>query len=92
MDTITIAALAGWDADNNMTTSAGLLGIIYGFEGLPEEVQTTSQIYYNEDVTGDLPQTETVQMIAERTQALAEEAIVQAGGRVVEGVYKIVGR
>jgi ADP-ribosylglycohydrolase len=90
MDTITIAALAGWDADNNMTTSAGLLGIIHGFEGLPGSVKTASQIYYNEDVTGDLPKTQTVPEIASRTQRLAEEAIVVFGGRVGNGNYWIV--
>lgn len=90
METITIAALAGWDADNNMTTSAGLLGIIHGFDGLPEEVRSASQVYFNEDVTGDLPETQTVPEIASRTQALAEEAIAAAGGRVVEGDYVIV--
>ena len=89
MKTITITALAGWDADNNMTTSAGLLGIIHGFEALPEAVRSASQVYYNEDVTGELPDTQTVPEIAERTQALAEQAIVQAGGRVVEGKYWI---
>jgi hypothetical protein len=90
MDTITIAALAGWDADNNMTTSAGLLGITHGFDRLPEPIRTSSQIYFNEDVTGDVPKTQTVSEIAARTQTLAEQAIVQSGGRVEEGVYWVV--
>jgi ADP-ribosylglycohydrolase len=89
METMTIAALAGWDADNNMTTSAGLLGLILGFDGLPESVQTASQIYYNEDVTGSLPRRETVPQIARRTLALAEQVIIQAGGRVENGRYLI---
>jgi ADP-ribosylglycohydrolase len=91
MDTITIAALAGWDADNNMTTSAGLLGITHGFDRLPEPIRTSSQIYFNEDVTGDLPKTQTVSEIATRTQTLAEQAIVQSGGQAEAGIYSVVG-
>lgn len=87
--TMTIAALAGWDADNNVTTSAGLLGIIYGYQGLPESFRVASQIYYNEDVSGDLPKYQTVIEITRRTQSLAEQVIVQAGGRVEEGLYII---
>ena len=92
MYTLTIAALAGWDADNNMTTSAGLLGIIHGFNNLPEPVRTASQIYYNEDVTGDLPERETIPEIAARTQSLAEKVIVANGGQVEDGVYRIVNK
>ena len=89
MQTLTIACLAGWDADNNATTSTGLLGVIHGFEGLPDPIRTASDLYYNEDVTGPLPQHETVPRIATRTQALAEVVIRQAGGRVADGVYSI---
>jgi hypothetical protein len=89
IDTITIAALAGWDADNNMTTSAGLLGIIYGFNALPDSIRTASQIYYNEDVTGDLPKTQTVPEIASRTQNLAEKSILQSGGQIENGMFWI---
>ena len=88
-ETMTIAALAGWDADNNVTTSAGLLGIIHGYQALPEPIRTASDVYYNEDVTGDLPRYQTITEIAQRTQALAEQSIRQAGGRVAGGVYYI---
>ena len=89
LQTMTIAALAGWDADNNVTTSAGLLGIIHGYQGLPELFRSASEIYFNEDVSGNLPQYQTVPEIARRTQALAERVILQAGGRVEAGVYMI---
>jgi ADP-ribosylglycohydrolase len=87
METMTIAALAGWDADNNATTAAGLLGLVHGFDHLPEPVRTATDLYYNEDVTGDLPEYQTVPEIAARTQALAEQVIRQAGGRVEEDLY-----
>ncbi len=44
-----------------------------------------------EDVTGQLPEYQTVPEIAARTQALAEKVIQQAGGRLVEGSYFIPG-
>jgi len=87
--TMAIASQAGWDADNNMATSAGLLGIILGFDGLPQPVRDSTDIYFNQDVTGDLPQYDSVTNIANRTQVLAELAIVAAGGTVADGVYTI---
>ena len=78
--TLTIACLAGWDADNNATTSAGLLGIIHGYRGLPDPIRAATDVYRNEDVTG-LPGQDSVSNIAARTQALAEAVIRQAGGR-----------
>ena len=87
--TLTIACLAGWDADNNATTSAGLLGIILGYEGLPAPVRTATQIYHNPDVTGGLPEYTSVPEIAQRTQGIAEELIIQMGGQVSGGEYII---
>jgi ADP-ribosylglycohydrolase len=89
LETMTIATLAGWDADNNATTASGLLGVIHGYQDLPEPIRTATDVYYNEDVTGHLPAYQTVPEIAARTQALAEKVIQQAGGRVVEGSYFI---
>ena len=82
LQTMTVAALAGWDADNNMTTSAGLLGLISGHSGLPPDIRNASDVYFNEDVTGDLPRYQSVAEIARRTQALAEESIRAAGGEI----------
>ncbi|MFT7475041.1 MAG: hypothetical protein ACI81L_001973 [Verrucomicrobiales bacterium] len=68
--TINVAGLAGWDADNNMTTSAGLLGVIIGFDELPEPFASATDVYFNEDLSGDLPQFDSVRNIAQRTVAL----------------------
>ena len=89
MQTLTIAILEGWDADNNATTSAGLLGLIHGFQSLPDPIRAASQLYFNEDVTGGLPRYQTVPEIAARTQALAEAALCQAGGWIRDAVYYI---
>ena len=87
--TMTIGSLAGWDADNNVTTSAGLIGIIEGYDGLPDAIRTASDVYFNEDVTGDLPKYQTVAEITRRTQSLAEAVILDAGGRVEDDQYLI---
>ena len=89
IDTMTIASLAGWDADNNATTASGLLGLIDGFEALPEPVRTATGLYHNVDVTGDLPEYEMVSDFAARTQKLAEARIRQAGG-VIEGELYLI--
>lgn len=89
LKTMTIAALAGWDADNNATTASGLLGLIQGYQNLPPSIRTATNLYYNEDVTGDLPKYQTIPEIAARTQALAEAAIRQAGGAINAGIYFI---
>ena len=87
--TIEIAALAGWDADNTMATAAGLLGLIHGHNGLPDAIANSTDIYFNEDVTGDLPRYDTVTQFAVRTQNLAEELISNAGGTTLQGMYRI---
>ena len=91
LKTIEIAALAGWDADNNMTTAAGLLGLIHGYAELPEVIRASSDVYFNEDISGDLPRYTTVTEIANRTQRLAEQMILQSGGSTERNVYQIPG-
>ena len=87
--TLTIGCLAGWDADNNATTSAGLVGLVVGFQGLPDSISNTTDVYYNEDVTGGLPRYQTVSQIAARTQVLAERAVLEAWGATRGGAYYI---
>ena len=87
--TMEIAALAGWDADNTMATAAGLLGLIHGYNALPQAIRDSTDVYFNEDVTGDLPRYDTVTEFARRTQNLAEEMIFSAGGVTQGGLYRI---
>ena len=89
LKTIEIAALAGWDADNNMATAAGLLGLVHGYAQLPEVVRASTDLYFNEDVTGALPRYQTVTEIALRTQRLAEQMVRRSGGPTVGGLYRI---
>ena len=75
-ETLNIAGLAGWDADNNMTTSVGLLGVMVGFDQLPEPFRSATDVYFNEDLSGDLPQFDSVSNIARRT---ADLGLLNAG-------------
>ena len=75
-ETLNIAGLAGWDADNNMTTSVGLLGLMVGFDQLPEPFRSATDVYFNEDLSGDLPQFDSVSNIARRT---ADLGLLNAG-------------
>lgn len=87
IETVTIAGLAGWDADNNMTTSAGLLGIIVGFDGLPEPIRSSTDVYFNQDLTGDLPMFDSVSGIANRTVRIGEQVMFDRGARVSGSGY-----
>lgn len=89
IETIHIAGLAGWDADNNMTTAAGLLGVMHGFDGLPEPIAQSSDVYFNEDLSGDLPQFDSVRNIAARTVSLGELVTASAGGQTVNDVLEV---
>ncbi len=89
IDTINIAGLAGWDADNNMTTAAGLLGVIAGFDGLPASFRSATDVYFNQDLTGDLPEFDSVANIAARTQRVGEAVLFQNGARTEGDVYRI---
>jgi hypothetical protein len=89
LKTIEVAGLAGWDADNNMTTSAGLIGVVLGFGQLPAIVANSTDIYFNQDLTGDLPMFDSVSNIADRTAVLGEKVITSQGGELIGGDYRV---
>ena len=71
--TLDIAGLSGWGNDNNMTTAANILGVIIGFDDLPEPFASATDVYFNQDLVGGLPQFDSVENIAIRTVALGEQ-------------------
>ena len=88
-NTIQIAVLAGWDSDCNPATAGGLLGIIYGFRGLPPDLtdpricgDTYENVYrpYLPDPNLYLPQYDTITAVSRRLLALAEQNIILHGG------------
>ncbi len=95
-DTVQIAVLAGWDSDCNPATAAGLLGVVYGFSGLPTDLTDPNicgDLYINTtrpglpDPLAPLPQSDSVVSIATRMFALAEENILLNGGRITVGRF-----
>ena len=58
-------------------------------DGLPDVVRTSTDIYFNQDVTGGFPKYTTVSEIAAQTQSLAEELIRTVGGQVSIDQYLI---
>jgi ADP-ribosylglycohydrolase len=79
--TLTIATLAGWDNDCNAATTAGFIGALVGYSGLPTDLTASSGDSY-QNVNRSGLEDDSVSNIAARTQALAEQVILLAGGRI----------
>jgi len=78
--------LAGWDSDCNPATAGGLIGIVHGFSGLPNDLvdpNICSNVYKNAyrpylpDPNLYRPQYDTITNIASRLVALAEQNILE---------------
>lgn len=79
--TVTIATLAGWDNDCNAATAGGFVGALLGYSGLPHDlVAGSGDVYRNTNRSGLAD--DAVSNMAARTQALAEQVIRDAGGRI----------
>ena len=89
--TLDIASGLGFDADNQAATMSGLLGIVHGAEGIPEELlyplgrnqweQPFNDSYINVS-RYDLPDASIMDM-ANRTALQGEKIILANGGRIV---------
>lgn len=83
--TVQIAILAGWDCDCNPSTAGGLLGLVYGYSGLPEALTAQcGDVYVNQyrpdlPEPGPPPQLDSIIVICQRWQTLAEAALVECG-------------
>ena len=89
LETLEISALAGWDADNNMTAALGLLGVIVGHDGLPPSIANATDAYFNQDLTGQLPMFDSVTNISERTRRIGEAVMFERGARLRGEVYEL---
>ncbi len=85
---IQIAVLAGMDCDCNGTTTAGLLGVIYGASGIPDKWKAPIRDFYENTNRPGLPD-DTLTNIAARTVALGEQIIEANGGKITEEGYEI---
>ena len=77
--TVKIGVLAGYDNDCNAATAATILGIMLGYDALPANLKAQSGTYYRNTNRPGLA-SNTIEEIAERIAAQAEEVILDAGG------------
>ena len=89
--TLDYAAGMGFDADNQAATMSGLLGIVHGLQGIPEELlfplgknewQKPFNDTYRNVSRHDLPDA-SIQDMASRTARQGEKIILANGGRKV---------
>ena len=101
MKTVGIAVSAGYDCDNQAATCAGLIGVLGGMEGIPENLtkQCTfsshkwnkpfNDTYINFSRDG-LPAYNRISDIVNRTANIAEDAIIRGGGKKTETDGKVI--
>jgi hypothetical protein len=97
--TVQIGTLSGWDSDNGTATMGGLLGLMYGYDALVEQVPDVAlSDRYNihrtretlPDYLPDDPRAEdTFTMMAARMLPLVEAAILESGGSVDGGTWTL---
>ena len=97
--TVQIAVLAGWDCDCNPATAGGLLGILHGFSGLPNDLTDPAvcgDAYLNvsrpglPDPAAALPQLDSIRGIALEMLLLAWDNILRNGGSVAMDEFDLV--
>ena len=88
--TLDMSCALGFDADNQAATMAGLLGIVHGTAGLPEELLLPIEGWekpfndtYKNVSRHDLPDTTLTEM-ARLSVAIGEQVIVAGGGQIVD--------
>jgi len=81
MKTVGIAVSAGYDCDNQAGTCAGLLGVIHGTNGLPQEMIKKFNNNYVCFTRDEVPIATPLSEIEERIAAIAKRAILDNGGR-----------
>ncbi len=91
--TIRIGTLAGWDSDNPTATWGGLLGLLYGYEGLQEHFDKSdfSDEYLITRTRYNFPEApDNFTDMATQGLDIIDRAVVQGmGGEVVDGKWVI---
>ena len=78
--TLTTAFNFGWDADNNAATAGTIVGVVKGYRWIMKQNWTIVDRYHNTTRDG-MPTDETITSFADRIIELAEQVIVEQGGR-----------
>lgn len=94
-----IASLSGFDAETTASTVMGLLGIIVGMDGIPQQILDTvymdgegvfvNDLSFPPHFNKNFPTEIKFSDLAKLYQGNAEKVIVQYGGKVEDGVYII---
>lgn len=91
--TIRIATLSGWDADNPTSTWGGLLGLLYGYQGLQAHFDKIdfSDTYWIERTRFDLPIShDTFTDMAQRGVEIVSSVVEKSmGGKIVGDTWVI---
>jgi hypothetical protein len=91
--TIRIGTLAGWDSDNPTATWGGLLGLLYGYEGLQEHFDKSdfSDDYFISRTRYNFPEApDNFTDMASRGLKIIDAVVVNGmGGEVVDGNWVI---
>jgi len=98
-ETCKIASLIGFDSDCTAATATGLMGIIKGMSGTPQEVKDLIYLdgngvyindkYFDPHIKLDYPDEQKFTDLARLYQKNAEQAIIKNGGKIEDGVYYI---
>ncbi|MHC4266056.1 MAG: ADP-ribosylglycohydrolase family protein [Planctomycetota bacterium] len=82
MKTVGIAVSAGYDCDNQAATCAGLIGVLHGMQGIPDNLTEEFNNQYVCFTRDDLPIVTPISNIVERIAAISQTAILDNGGRM----------
>ena len=85
---VTIATMAGWDADCNPSTAGGILGIILGAKKIPSKWKIFNDTYRNLTLR-EFPDSVPISNLALRTANTGDKFIKAKGGQIVGGRYLI---
>ena len=99
MKTTGIAVSAGYDCDNQAATCAGLIGVMHGADCIPDKLTKTflprgkwnepfNNRYVNYTRDG-LPIVTRISDIVQRIAAIAEDAIIENGGKKITRAGKV---
>lgn len=83
---VTIATMAGWDADCNPSTAGGILGIILGAGKIPPRWNIFNDKYRNKSIR-NLPEWLRISELAGKTKDLGEKIISAEGGKIGPNDY-----
>ena len=101
LDSLKIAALAGYDGDCNAATVGGIMGVIHGMQGTPAVIVSDiyangngkyindTQSFFDPYIKLNYPREQSIDSIVALYQSNAEAVIVNSGGSVSNGTYYI---